>query len=71
MMSDLIFAQAEPLRNFVETIFGKAGFQPEHAKDAADVLMYASRRGVDTHGVRNLMPIYIGSISVWGRISRG
>ena len=61
-MNGPILAQVEPLHNFVETIFGSAGFRPEHAKDAANVLMYASRRGVDTHGVRNLIPIYFAQL---------
>jgi LDH2 family malate/lactate/ureidoglycolate dehydrogenase len=57
MGTDLL-VPVEPLHRFVERLFGKAGFQPDHAADAASVLMYASRRGVDTHGVRNLKPIY-------------
>ena len=51
--------QADVLHNFVSTVFARAGVPPEQAVDAADVLLYASRRGVDTHGIRNLKPIYI------------
>src|SRR4051812_1426484 len=51
--------EAGALHNFVSTIFTRAGVPPEQAVDAADVLLYASRRGVDTHGIRNLKPIYI------------
>ncbi|MBX3014234.1 MAG: Ldh family oxidoreductase [Caldilineaceae bacterium] len=49
---------ADALHTFVQTIFERLGCLPEHAKDATDVLLYASRRGVETHGVRNLKPIY-------------
>ena len=51
--------QADVLHSFVKQVFERAGVPPEQALDAADVLLYASRRGVDTHGVRNLKPIYI------------
>lgn len=54
--------QADVLHTFVEKIFVNAGVQPEHAADAANVLLYASRRGVDTHGVRNIQPIYLNLI---------
>lgn len=45
---------AHALHNFTETVLQAAGIQRQHAVDAADVLLYASRRGVDTHGVKNL-----------------
>lgn len=50
---------AETLHNFTRSVFEKAGLSPEHAADGADVLLWASRRGVDTHGVRNLKLIYL------------
>ena len=49
---------ADALRTYTCTLFEKLGIQPDHAADAADVLLYASRRGVETHGVRNIKPIY-------------
>jgi len=61
-MTQDILVQAEVLRAFVETVFKHAGIQEEHATDSTEVLMYASRRGVDTHGVRNVKPIYIAQI---------
>lgn len=54
--------EAEALHAFVQTIFERLGCLPEHAKDATDVLLYASRRGVETHGVRNVKPIYYKQI---------
>ncbi|MCB0086612.1 MAG: Ldh family oxidoreductase, partial [Caldilineaceae bacterium] len=53
-----VLVPADELHQFVESLFLKGGFAPAHAADAANVLMYASRRGVDTHGIRNVMPIY-------------
>ena len=47
------------LRQFVERVFERIGYTHDQAIDAADVLMWASLRGVDTHGVRNLKPYYV------------
>src|SRR3954470_20102280 len=47
------------LRRFVERVFVRIGYSHDQAIDAADVLMWASLRGVDTHGVRNLKPYYV------------
>jgi len=52
------FIQADVLHDFVYEIFQRGGIPEAHAADAAKVLLYASRRGVDTHGVRNLKAIY-------------
>jgi LDH2 family malate/lactate/ureidoglycolate dehydrogenase len=50
---------ADSLRKFVEQAFVRAGYTVKQAVEAADVLMWASLRGVDTHGVRNLKSFYI------------
>jgi len=50
---------AETLHAFTRDVFVRAGISPQHAADGADVLLWASRRGVDTHGVRNLKLIYL------------
>lgn len=50
---------ADSLRRFVEQVFLRIGYPHDQAIDAADVLMWASLRGVDTHGVRNLKPYYV------------
>lgn len=57
------YIEAHALHQFVHTLFERAGLPPAHALDAADVLLYASRRGVDTHGVRNLKPIYFAQMA--------
>ncbi len=50
---------ADSLRRFAEQAFVRVGYPQDQATDAADVLIWASLRGVDTHGVRNLKPYYI------------
>lgn len=62
-VSASVTIQADVLHSFVKTVFERAGVPPEQAVDGADVLLYASQRGVDTHGIRNLKPIYIDSIT--------
>ncbi|MEX0614082.1 MAG: Ldh family oxidoreductase [Pirellulales bacterium] len=49
---------ADALRPFVEQVFVRIGYPHDQATDAADVLLWASLRGVDTHGVRNLKSYY-------------
>src|SRR4051812_4628805 len=50
---------ADSLRRYVEQVFARIGYSYEEAIDAADVLIWASLRGVDTHAVRNLKPYYV------------
>lgn len=50
---------ASSLRSFVTQVFERLGYPADQAADAADVLLWASLRGVDTHGVRNLKPYYV------------
>jgi L-2-hydroxycarboxylate dehydrogenase (NAD+) len=50
---------ADSLQRFVEQVFVRLNYPQEQAADAADVLMWASLRGVDTHGVRNLKSYYV------------
>ena len=54
--------QGDSLRKFVAKLFMQAGVSDSQATDATDVLMWASIRGVDTHGVRNLKALYIDPI---------
>ena len=54
-VSASVTIQADVLHSFVKTVFERAGVPPEQAADGADVLLYASQRGVDTHGVGNVV----------------
>jgi LDH2 family malate/lactate/ureidoglycolate dehydrogenase len=47
------------LRATVTQIFEKLGVSPEVAADGADVLVMADLRGVDTHGVSNMLRMYV------------
>lgn len=59
--------QADHLRQFSERCFVRAGFSEDDAVRATDVLLFASLRGVDTHGIRNLKSYYIDSAGGVGR----
>ncbi len=48
----------EDMRATVEGIFAARGMSEPDAVQAADVLMYADLRGIDSHGVSNMFPIY-------------
>jgi len=46
------------LRQFTERLFEAIGVPPSDARICADVLVEADRRGIDSHGVGRLKPIY-------------
>src|SRR5688572_10807191 len=58
---------AERLRRFSIAVFEAAGVPREHAVRATDVLIWASLRGVDTHGIRNLKRYYLDALGVGRR----
>ena len=47
------------MRVTVERIFASRGLSPVDAAQAADTLLYADLRGIDSHGVSNMFPIYM------------
>lgn len=47
------------LRSIVSAIFDKMGVPREEADEAADVLVMTDLRGVETHGVSNMMRVYV------------
>lgn len=49
----------EDVRATTEDIFGALGFSEDDARRGADVLVYADIRGIDTHGVSNMLRRYI------------
>ena len=51
------------LTQLVHASLQRAGCSSADATAATEVLMWASRRGVDTHGVRNLKPYYLDQIA--------
>lgn len=55
------------LRDFTWQVFVAAGFRRDDADRATDVLIWASLRGIDTHGIRNLKKYYIECTSIGWR----
>lgn len=49
----------ENMRATVEAVFRHYGMSPEHARQSADVLLYADLHGYDTHGVSNMLRVYV------------
>ena len=47
------------VRTTVEAVFMHYGMSAENAKQSTDVLVYADLRGYDTHGVSNMLRVYI------------
>lgn len=58
---------ADRLRKFSIGVFEAAGASRAHAERATDVLLWASLRGVDTHGIRNLKRYYLDASGVGRR----
>jgi LDH2 family malate/lactate/ureidoglycolate dehydrogenase len=50
---------ADAMRATVEDLFVAHGMPPAHAVAAADVLIWADLRGIDSHGVSNMMTFYL------------
>lgn len=47
------------MRTTVENLFAGVGMPVADAQQAADTLLYADLRGIDSHGVSNMFPIYM------------
>ena len=64
---DLLMYTVQYLRKFCQNVFTKIGCPEEQAALAADVLLAADARGVDSHGVARL----VGYVRLWetGRIN--
>ena len=65
----------EDMRHVVEGIFKSFEMPDAEAEAAADVLMYADIRGIDSHGVSNMMRAYVagfraGQINPTANLSR-
>lgn len=58
-MTDVLLVHHEQLRATVEDVLRASGLPPAHAARAADVLVAADLRGVESHGVSNMLPRYL------------
>ena len=56
---DQVLVSEAAVRRTVTQIFEKLGLTPEDAADGADVLTMADLRGVETHGVSNMLRLYV------------
>ena len=56
---DIVKVEHESLKETVTQIFEKMGILPEDAKEGADVLVSTDLRGVETHGVSNMLRSYV------------
>ena len=65
---DAVRVREDVLRTTVEEIFRKVGLSEEDAVLGADVLVYADLRGVDTHGVSNMLRSYVAGYNE-GRVN--
>ena len=54
---------ADDLRPFAARVLQRSGYSAPHSEDGAYVLTWASLRGIDTHGIRNLKRYYIDGIA--------
>ena len=57
---EAIRVSIDSLRSVTEEIFIKCGVSEKDAKLGADVLMFADSKGIDTHGVSNMLRSYVG-----------
>jgi LDH2 family malate/lactate/ureidoglycolate dehydrogenase len=60
--------QAADMRTTVENLFTGLGMPQADAEQAADVLVYADVRGIDSHGVSNMTRFYVAGLKA-GRIN--
>ena len=58
-LDEAVFVQGDDLKAAVAGIFEKMGVDAADAQLAADVLVLADLRGVDTHGVSNMLEGYV------------
>src|SRR3989442_3056399 len=56
---DQVHVSEAALRKTVTQIFEKLGLTPEDAAEGADVLTMTDLRGVETHGVSNMLRAYV------------
>jgi LDH2 family malate/lactate/ureidoglycolate dehydrogenase len=56
---DQVFVSEAALRRTVTQIFEKMGLAPDDAAEGADVLTMTDLRGVETHGVSNMLRAYV------------
>ena len=62
MSDSIVWIDFETLERFMADVFVGLGVPVEEAKICADVLITADKRGIDSHGINRLKPIYYDRI---------
>ena len=62
METESLLALADSLENFMADVFKGIGVPEEDARICADVLIASDKRGIDSHGIGRLKPIYYDRI---------
>ena len=57
--------QEDGLKEFVTAVLTRVGVTEDKARNAAEVLVFADSRGIESHGVSKL-PIYVERIKAGG-----
>jgi LDH2 family malate/lactate/ureidoglycolate dehydrogenase len=57
--ADIVHVPESSLRQTVSAIFEKVGLPPDDAAEGADVLVTTDLRGVESHGVSNMLRVYV------------
>ncbi len=65
MADDVIWVDFDIMEKFIVDVFKGLGVPEEDAKVCAEVLITSDKRGIDSHGVNRLKPVY------YDRIKRG
>lgn len=58
----VIYRDADLLERFMYDVFVKVGLPEDDAKICANVLIESDKRGIDSHGISRLKPIYVDRI---------
>ncbi len=62
MSDSTVWIDFDTMERFMTEVFIKAGVPGEDARICADVLITSDKRGIDSHGIGRLKPIYIDRI---------
>ena len=62
MSKKIYWIDFDKMEQFMVDVFKAAGVPEEDAKICADVLITSDKRGIDSHGIGRLKPIYIDRI---------
>ena len=60
--TDTVYASFDEMHEFIRVAFIAAGVPANDARTCADVLIESDKRGIDSHGIGRLKPIYLDRI---------